>query len=75
VDTQVNVRQKFALAKKANGSLGCIGHSIASRWKEILPLHSVLVRPHLECWVHFWDPQYRRDMDILRESNERPERW
>jgi len=29
----------------------------------ILPLYSVLVRPHC---IQMWSPQYRRDMDLLK---------
>ena len=74
-------RPQYALAvKKANGIPDCTRQSIDSRWMKVhLPLYSALVRPHLECWVQFWAPQYKTDMDILEKVQWRAtkmmERW
>ncbi|PKU44324.1 rna-directed dna polymerase from mobile element jockey-like [Limosa lapponica baueri] len=55
VNNKLNMgEQCAAAAKKANRMLGCIYKGITSRDKElIIPLYSVLVRPHLEYCVQY----------------------
>lgn len=72
-DTRLAVsRQSVLAAKRDNGILVCIRQSITNRSKEvILPVHSVLVSPHLQCWVQFWGPQSRRDTELLERVQRR----
>ena len=61
-------------AQKASCILGCIRRSVASRLSEvILPLCSVLVRPHLESSVQLWSPQHRTDVELLEWDQRRPQ--
>ncbi|PKU43699.1 hypothetical protein llap_6003 [Limosa lapponica baueri] len=62
-------RQCVLAAQKASCILGCIKRSVTSRLREvILPLCSALVRPHLEYCDQLWNPQHRKDMDLLERA-------
>jgi len=53
-------------AQRTNHTQGCVRHSTTSRSEEgIVLLCSALVWAHLELCVHFWVPQFEKDVKVL----------
>jgi len=62
VDNRLVMSQQCALeAKKANGILGCMKKSMASRSP---------VRPHWEYCIKFWAPQLKKERELLQSLAE-----
>lgn len=57
-------KQCFCMSKKTGVVLGCSTKRAPSRLKELILLFSNS-DPHLECCAQFWDPQCKRDMELL----------
>ena len=73
VDNRVAMSQQCALvAKKVNDILQWIKKSVASRARVVmLPLLLCLVRPHLEHYVQFWAPRFKKDKELLEKVQQR----
>lgn len=76
-DTRLSTSQKCALAaKRANLILRCKRHSTA-KWPKavIIPLHLVLVQPHLRYCAQFWAPPHKRVLRYLQVCREGHQSW
>lgn len=54
--------------------LGCYTENTANRSKDLLPLYSVLLRPHSEYSIYFWAPQLKKTGISQKVFSGRPQR-
>lgn len=69
----MNTSQQLAIvAKKVSGILEHVKKS-ATGWSRqvLLPLYSVLVRPHLEYSIQFWASQVKKDRELVERVQQR----
>lgn len=60
-------------ATRANYVVKCIRHSTTGQPREVtMPFHTLLwgCTPHLESYVQFWEPQFKKDIAPLRVCQE-----
>lgn len=68
----MNTSQQLALVAKVSGILEHVKKS-ATGWSRqvLLPLYSVLVRPHLEYSIQFWASQVKKDRELVERVQQR----
>lgn len=74
VGAKLNISQQCVISTdKVDSIKGCIRNKVAGRSREvILLLCSALVRPHVEYCIQFWNPQYKKHMELLERVPQRP---
>jgi len=73
VNEELKASQQCALAAwKVNSNLDSIRRGVANRDREVIvPLYCTLVRHHLEYCVQVWNPQYKKDRELLERGQRR----
>lgn len=59
------------VARRANGTLGCIRKSVASRSRKVTLTLKV---PYLEYGVQFWSPHFKKNKELMERIQWGPQR-
>ena len=66
VDGNLGTGQQCALVAKTKSSQGYTNRRVSRRFRVvIIPISTVLVRPHLESFKQFWVPKYKKGLNQL----------